>query len=398
MKFTSVRVVCCGALIALPAVVQAAGIFDIQIPDEFDKVVDTNAVLTTNATVNVWLEGPVWVPAGGGYLLFSAMDASNRLLKLVPPNTVTVFVAPPANTLFNGNLLDAQERLLSCQAGGAGLRIVMVTNGVVTPLASTCNGLKFYSPNDLAVKSDGTIWFTDPGYNGGYSQPPVPPGFQTGYYVYRFNPTNGNATCVPVITNTLLRPNGIAFSPDESLLYVSDSDTSRHHIRVYSVSASNTLSGGSVFCTISNGVPDGIRCDVDGRVWSSSINGVHIFLPDGRMIGRIAIPSTVANLCFGGADWRTLFIVAQPRVFSIPLKVAGTPSLKRLQVEGDSGQVTLRWPAPSTGFQLETTGDLGPAGTWTPVPDSPQVTNGLNTLSFEPTNPAAFYRLHKPAP
>jgi gluconolactonase len=309
-----------------------------------------------------------------------------------------VFLAPPANTLFNGNTLDAQERLVSCQGGGAGLRVVMTTNGVITPLASTCNGLKFYSPNDLAVKSDGTIWFTDPGYNGGIGSPPQP-GFQGGYYVYRFDPTNGNASCVPIITNTFLRPNGICFSPDETLLYVADSDTTRHHIRVYSVSTSNTLSGGSVFCTVSNGIPDGIRCDVDGRIYSSSANGVHIFLPDGRMIGRIIIANTVANLCFGGPDWKTLFIVAQPRVYSIPLKVAGTPSLKSLKVEGVvAGQVTVSWPAPSTGFQLETTDDLGPAGTWTPVPDQPVVTDGLNTLSFETTNAAAFYRLNKPVP
>jgi gluconolactonase len=396
MKFAFARWFVGGSFLAGCLAASAAGIFDIRIPAEFDRVVDTNAVLTTNATVNVWLEGPVWVPADGGYLVFSAMDSSNRLLKIVPPNTVSVFLAPPANTLYNGNLLDAQERLISCQAGGAGLRVVMVTNGVVTPLASTCNGSNFYSPNDLAVKSDGTIWFTDPGYNGGIGSPPQM-GFQGGYYVYRFNPTNGNATCTPVITNTLLRPNGVCFSPDESLLYVADSDTARHHIRVYSVSASNTLSGGTVLITISNGVPDGIRCDVDGRIYSSSANGVQIFLPDGRMIGRIITANTVANLCFGGPDWKTLYIVAQPRVYSIPLKVAGTPSLKRLQLQGASGQVTLSWPAPSTGFQLETTGDLASGG-WTTVTDTSQVTNGLKAVSLEPTNRAAFFRLNKPVP
>jgi gluconolactonase len=397
MKFPRIRVLAWVGLFALHSAVRAAGIFDIGIPAEFDRVINTNAVLTTNATVNVWIEGPVWVPADGGYLVFSAMDASNRLLKLVPPGTVTAFLAPAANTLCNGNMLDAQERLLSCQAGGAGLRVVMITNSVVTPLVSLCNGLKFYSPNDLAVKSDGTIWFTDPGYNGGYSQPPVPSGFQTGYYVYRFDPANGNATCVPVITNTLVRPNGICFSPDESLLYVADSDNARHHIRVYSVSASNTLSGGTVFVTISNGVPDGIRCDVDGRIWSSSANGVQIFLPDGRMVGRIVIPNTVANLCFGGPDWKTLFIVAQPRVYSIPLKVAGTPSLKRLQLKEAAGQATLTWPAPSTGFQLESK-DALETGMWTTVPDSPFITNGWKTLTLEATNAAAFYRLNKPVP
>jgi gluconolactonase len=375
----------------------AAGIFDIRIPEEFNRVVDTNrAVLTTNATVNYWLEGPVWVPSDGGYLIFSSMGTDNRLKRLVPPSTVTDFLVPPANTLFNGNTLDAQERLISCQAGGAGLRVVRVTNGVVTPLASTCSGLKFYSPNDVAVKSDGTVWFTDPGYNGGIGSPPQS-GFQGGYHVYRFDPTNGNATCVPVIT-TFLRPNGICFSPDERLLYVADSDTTRHHIRVYSVSASNTLSGGSVFATVSSGVPDGIRCDVDGRIYSGSANGVHIFLPDGSLIGRIILPNTVANLCFGGADWQTLFIVAQPYVCSIPLKVAGTPSLKKLRVSRAApAAVRVSWPWPSTGFQLETSDTLG-SGSWTLISDAPTVTNGLNMMMFNVTNPAAFFRLRKPAP
>lgn len=395
MKFTLVRRLSGLSLLMFSMAVSAAGIFDIRIADEFNKVVDTNAVLTTNATVNFWIEGPVWVPADGGYLIFSSMDTDNKLKKLVPPGTVSNFLVPAANTLFNGNTLDGQERLISCQAGTAGLRIVMVTNGVVTPLASTCNGLKFYSPNDVVVKSDGTIWFTDPGYNGVTTPPPVT-GYQGGYYVYRFNPTNGNVTCVPVVTNTFLRPNGLCFSPDESLLYIADSDTSRHHIRVYSVSPSNTLSGGSVFATISNGIPDGIRCDVDGRIYSSSGDGVRIFLPDGRMIGRIIIASTVANLCFGRADWKTLFIVAKPTVCSIPLKVAGTPSLKKLRVQGVSGQVTLSWPAPSTGFQLETTANLESGAAWTNVSNVPLVINWLNTVTLEMTNPAAFFRLNKP--
>jgi gluconolactonase len=375
----------------------AAGIFDVRIPEEFNLVVDTNrAVLTTNATVNYWLEGPVWVPGEGGYLLFSSMGANNRLKKLIPPGAVSDFLVPPANTLFNGNTLDAQERLVSCQAGGAGLRLVTVTNGIVTPLASTCASLKFYSPNDVAVKSDGTVWFTDPGYNGGIGSPPQP-GFQSGYYVYRFDPTNGNATCVPVITN-LLRPNGLCFSPDEDLLYVADSDTTRHHIRVYSVSSSNTISGGSVFATVGTGVPDGIRCDVNGRLYSSSANGVHIFLSDGRMIGRIVVANTVANLCFGGPDWRTLFIVAQPNVCSIPLKVAGTPSLKRLQVSPAApSSVRISWLWPSTGFQLEVSQTLG-SGNWTRISTEPSVTNGLNMLMFELSNSASFFRLRKPVP
>jgi sugar lactone lactonase YvrE len=116
--------------------------FQIADPVEFSRIIDTNSVLTTNATINTWLEGPVWVPSGGGYLVFCDQN-NNRLKKLVPPNTVTDFLVPAAGTLCNGNVLDAQERLISAEAGINGLRIVMITNGVVTPLASTCNGLKF---------------------------------------------------------------------------------------------------------------------------------------------------------------------------------------------------------------------------------------------------------------
>jgi gluconolactonase len=387
----------CASFMVLAAVGHAAGTFDVRIPGEFSRIVDTNtAVLMTNVTLNYWLEGPVWVPGDGGYLVFSAMDSNNRLKKLVPPFAVTDFLVPPANTLFNGTTLDSQERLISCQAGAAGLRIVMVTNGTVTPLVSTCAGLKFYSPNDVVVKSDGTVWFTDPGYNGGIGTPPQP-GFQPGYYVYRLDAPNGNATCVAVITN-LVRPNGLCFSPDESRLYVADSDTSRHHIRDYAVSSSNTLSGGSVFATIGNGIPDGVRCDMQGRVYSSSANGIWIFLPDGRLIGRIVTTRTVSNLCFGGADWRTLYLTAQPNVLSIPLKVAGAVSLKRLRVASVAGNsVRVSWPWPSTSLELQAS-DTTDAGGWTRVQEAPSVSNGLNCVQFHLTNPATFFRLGQSPP
>ena len=210
------RLAACVAFCALTAAAQAAGIFDVRNAVEFSRVVDTGIpALVTNATVNYWLEGPVWVPTnGGGYLLFSSMGSDNRLKKLVPPFSLSDFLVPSANTLYNGSTLDAQERLITCQSGTAGLRVVMVTNGVVTPLVSTCAGLKFYSPNDVIVKSDGTIWFTDPGFNGVTANPPQP-GYQGGHYVYWFDPANGNGTCTPVITN-VFRPNGLCFSPDES--------------------------------------------------------------------------------------------------------------------------------------------------------------------------------------
>jgi gluconolactonase len=368
-----------------------AATFQIVDPIEFSKIIDTNAVLTTNATINTWLEGPVWVPAGGGYLVFCDQN-NNRLKKLVPPATVTDFLLPPANTLFNGTILDAQERLIAAEAGSAGLKISMITNGVVIALVTTCNGLKFYSPNDVAVKSDGTIWFTDPGYNSGIGAPPQP-GFQGGYYVYQFNPTNGNATCTPVITNGLIRPNGLCFSPDETKLYVADSDTGRHRIQVYSVSATNTLAGGAIFAIITNGVPDGIRCDVDGRVWSSGGDGVYVFAAgDGHLIGKIRF-LRIANLSFGGPQYKTLYMTGQPIVTSIPVLVAGTTSLKKLQSTFNGSQLKLSWPAPSTGFALQETEQLTPPVVWTASSLAITTTNGQNVVNVDAANASKFFRL-----
>jgi gluconolactonase len=368
-----------------------AATFQIADPVEFSKIIDTNAVLTTNATINTWLEGPVWVPSGGGYLLFCDQN-NNRLKKLVPPATVTDFLLPPANTLFNGTMLDAQERLIAAAAGSAGLRVSMLTNGVDVPLVTTCNGLKFYSPNDIAVKSDGTIWFTDPGYNSGIGAPPQP-GFQGGYYVYQFNPTNGNGTCTAVITSGLVRPNGICFSPDETKLYVADSDTGRHRIQVYSVSSSNTVTGGTVFANVTNGIPDGIRCDVDGRVWSSGGDGLYIFASiDGHLIGKTKF-LRVVNLCWGGPQYKTLYMVGQPIVTSIPVKVAGTPSLKKLQSTFNGSQLTLSWPAPSTGFALQETDQLISPINWTTSSLAITPTNGQNVVNLDETNAAKFFRL-----
>lgn len=400
------RGVVCAGLFSLAVAVQAAGIFDIRIPEEFNRVVDTNiSALTTNASVSLGtgtiLEGPTWVPGDPGCLIFSVFTYMNYantgagLRKLVLPNTVTTEIAPPAYTVYNGSTLDSQERLIACQSGTAGLRVVMITNGVVTPLVSTCGGLKFYSPNDVVVKSDGTVWFSDPGFNGNQATPPQT-GYQTGHYVYRFDPTNGNATCTPVMTNaSIYRPNGLCFSPDERSLYLADYDA--RAIRVYSVSSSNTLSGGSTFATLTTGNnPDGIRCDAEGRVYSSSASGIWVYLPDGRLIGRILTTSGVANLCFGGRDRCMLFMTAAPQILSMPLKVTGAVWRKKLQVSQTSDSaVRVAWPWPSTGFQLQTSPTMG-TRTWTPVPDSPSVSNGLKILQFHPTNAAVFFRLQIP--
>ena len=364
--------------------ISTAATFDIRIASEFAKIVDTNQTLWELGSGYGWIEGPVWVPQQGGYFVFT--EQTNTMYRWAPGQGVTVFRSPSHNA--NGDTLDLNERLITCETDTR--RVVMTdSNGVVTILVDRYNGLTFNAPNDVVVKSDGSIWFTDPNYGRGQTQP--------GRYVYRFYPSNGNATVTAVVT-TLSQPNGLCFSPDERLLYVADSDTFVHKIRVFDVLPDNSLANGRWFCTISNGVPDGMRCDVDGRLYSSAQDGVQVFLPDGRLVGKILVPNTTPNLCFGDADWRTLYIVAQPKFYSLRMKVAGTASMKKLSCTTASGQINLSWPAPSTGFQLESCEALAPTASWTAVSGTSTVTNGLNTVTLSATNPATFFRLRKAPP
>src|SRR5207245_966872 len=144
------------------------------------------------------------------------------------------------------------------------------------------------------------------------------------------------------ITN-MSRPNGICFSPDETKLYVCDNAPSWGAIKVFDVTATNTVTGGSLFCTVGNGTADGIKCDVDGRIWSSADDGVEVFAPDGHLIGKILLTRT-ANLCFGGPEYKTLFMVGQPYVTSIPVLVPGAVSIKKLAVSFNAAHISLTWP------------------------------------------------------
>jgi gluconolactonase len=181
-------------------------------------------------------------------------------------------------------------------------------------LVDEFDGKKFNSPNDVALKSDGTVWFTDPDYGLGQNTREI-----EGHYDYRFDPKTKQITSV---VKDFHKPNGITFSPDEKKLYVADSGKPRH-IRVFDVQKDGTLAGGRVFCEIDKGVPDGIRCDNKGRVWSSAGDGVQIFSFDGALIGKILVPETPANLCFGGKDGKTLFITARTSLYSIQTRAEG---------------------------------------------------------------------------
>ncbi len=385
--------------------VQIAGAVQFQISDsvEFNKIIDTSAVFTTNATYNYQIEGAVWIP-NGQFLVFSDM-ANNKLKKLVPPSTLSDYFLEPSGAKYNGNILDWQERLISCESGSSGFKVVMTTNvvagtstGTILTLVSNYNNLRFISPNDACIKSDGSIWFTDTGSDSGVNQFPPPAGYQPGYYVYRFYETNGNATVVPVITSGIQRPNGICFSPDETKLYVADdgAGTMSWHltnIMVYDVTSSDTLTGGKLFCSVSSGFVDGMRCDANGHLWATAGDGVEIFASDGHLIGKILLNRQVNNLCFGGPGYQTLFMVGQPYVCSFPVLVAGAVSIRKLHVGANGNNFNVSWPAPSTGFELQASDSLGAAASWTDVSDLPQVTNGLNQLALPATNAAQFFRL-----
>jgi hypothetical protein len=162
---------------------------------------------------------------------------------------------------------------------------------------------------------------------------------------------------------------------------------------VYDVTSGNTVAGGRTNCTASSGFVDGIRCDVDGRIWAAAGDGVEIFAPDGHLIGTIKMSNRPSNLCFGGPQYRTLFTVGQPNVCSFPVLVAGAVSIRKLAARANGNNLTVSWPAPSTGFKLQATDSLGALASWANVTNSPQVTNGLNQLGLSATNAAKFYRL-----
>jgi len=277
---------------------------------EFKKCVAADARVQKLAGDLMFTEGPTWHP--GGFLVFSDIPA-NELKKWTKADGLTTFRKPSANA--NGNTIDLQGRLVTAEHTG---RRISVTekDGTVKTLVGTHDGKKFNSPNDVVVKSDGTVWFTDPPYG-------LPRGEQKeqeGHYVFRFDPKANKTT---IVVKDFDRPNGLVFSPDESKLYVADSGTPRH-IRVFDVKSDGALSEGKVFCKIDKGAPDGIRIDADGRVWSSAGDGVQIFAPDGSLVGKILVPESPANLCFGGADGKTLFITARKGLYSIPALV-GAP-------------------------------------------------------------------------
>ena len=280
----------------------------------FEDVLAPDAVVEKVAGGFKFTEGPVWI-SGGGYLLFSDIPA-NVIYKWEPGSSeATVYRSPSGNS--NGLTIDAQGRLLACEHSN---RRVSRTeqNGTIVVLADNDQGKKLNSPNDIVVRSDGSIYFTDPPY--GLPQQKV--GKELDYNgVYRLAPDGS----LHLLDDGFERPNGLAFSPDEKTLYVDDSH--RMLIRAFVVQADGTLANGRLFAELKepgqDGVPDGMKVDVRGNVFCTGPGGIWVFTPQGELLGKIELAEVPANLAWGDADGKTLYITAQTGLYRVRVKTGG---------------------------------------------------------------------------
>lgn len=266
-----------------------------------------------------WAEGPAWNGAGK-YLVWSDIPANNQLRWIEDDGRVTTFRNPAGYS--NGNTFDYEGRQLSCEHGGR--RVVRYeTNGTVTVIADKFEGKRLNSPNDIVVHPDGSIWFTDPPYgiNGNYE------GYraekEVKEAVYR---VDSKTAQVVKVTDEVVAPNGICFSPDYKRLYVAD--TGGRETKVWDVSG-DRLTGGKLFIKLDvpgTGAPssfDGIRCDMDGNVWGGARPGVQIIAPTGERIGMIRLPENCANVCFGGQRRNRLFMTASQSLYALYVQATG---------------------------------------------------------------------------
>lgn len=288
----------------------------------FRRLVNGHAHVEKLYTGCRWAEGPAYF-AAGRYLVWSDIP-NNRMLRFDETDgSVSVFRQPCGNS--NGNTVDRQGRLVTCEHSGR--RISRTDHdGTIVAIADNWRGKRFNSPNDVVVKSDGSIWFTDPtygidsDYEGDKAESEI-----GACHVYRLDPANGE---VEAVITDMVRPNGLAFSPDESLLYVADTgrthgEANPAHIRVFKVSHDGAVSGGDVFADCTAGLFDGFRLDTEGLIWASAADGVHCYDPDGSLIGKVRVPETVANCCFGGPKRNQLYICGTTSLYRVYLKVNG---------------------------------------------------------------------------
>ncbi|MGA8278062.1 MAG: SMP-30/gluconolactonase/LRE family protein [Rhodanobacteraceae bacterium] len=290
------------------------GMANVEIIDpRFKSLVLSNAPLEKLGDGFRWLEGPVWF-ADHECLLVSDIP-NNRILRWTESGGVSVFREP--SHFANGHTRDREGRLIGCSHRDRCVRRTEY-DGYITVLVDRYQGKRLNSPNDIVVKSDGTIWFSDPlygiatDYEGGKQESELPAN------LYRFDPRDGKLS---VVADDFKGPNGLCFSPDERLLYVAESgppfaNDPVQHIRVFDVGDDNMLRNARVFHKVDPGMADGFRCDTDGNIWSSAADGVHCIDPSGALLGKLKVPCVVSNLTFGGRNRSRLFICGSQTLFA----------------------------------------------------------------------------------
>jgi len=281
---------------------------------EFRRIVPEGSKVERLATGFHFTEGPVWNPEGE-YLLFSDIPA-NRIMKWRLEEGVSHFRVPSGKS--NGLTLDRRGRLIACEH--ANRRVSRTEeDGTIVTLASHYQGKKLNSPNDVVVKADGSVYFTDPPYGldpvfGTFEERELP-----FYGVYRVSPQGGDLSLL--IDDSV--PNGLAFSPDESMLYVAD--TEMNHIRIFDVKEDGKTAKGRIFAEISGEplAPDGLKVDSEGNVYVTGKGGIWVLNSEGRRLGIVSVPELPANLCWGDSDWKTLYITARTSLYRVRLNIAG---------------------------------------------------------------------------
>lgn len=292
------------------------------VDDRFGDCIDPVAQLERLYTGCRWAEGPVYL-ADSRSLIFS--DVPNRRMLRYDEASGKVSLFRTATGNANGNTRDRQGRLLTCEQSAR--RVIRTEpDGSLTVIADSYHGKRLNAPNDLVVRSDGTIWFTDPSYGimsdfvGVKEQREIATN-----NVYRVDPVTGD---IVVVADDFVMPNGIAFSPDETLLYIVDSgylpdQTAPRHIRAFDVDTAGQASNSRVLAEFQPGIADGFRVDTDGRLWVGVWDGVHVVSPEGDLIGKIHVPEAAANLTFGGPRRNRLYITATTSLYAIFTNVTG---------------------------------------------------------------------------
>ncbi|MFL2655764.1 MAG: SMP-30/gluconolactonase/LRE family protein [Alphaproteobacteria bacterium] len=290
--------------------------------DEFCNFIDINKPPERLCTGFSWTEGPVYI-AETDTLLFSDIP-NNQVMSWSPDIGVSEFIKP--SEYINGNIIDNDGCLVSCEHGGR--RIIRhLSDGSVEVIANSYRGKRLNSPNDLVMSSDGAIWFTDPPYGINSNVEGYKAKSELGFnYVFRIDPGTRE---VEIVADNFDKPNGLAFSPDEKIIYIADSGAingasdlsfnknAPHHIRAFDVVGGDKLINDRLFVDIEFGVPDGLKVDCEGYVWASAADGVHCYSPEGCLYGKIILPEVAANLTFGGSDSSYLFVTATTSIYGI---------------------------------------------------------------------------------